>query len=197
MKSDDDTFVNVPNLLHVLLGGTLPIYNHTYFFHDDVSVNVLSPKSRIVKNKHLLLGCKFCGSKPIVDVKSKWFTPNYMYNQKLYPDYLSGSSYLMSFESARRLYKASLTTPLLHLEDVYLTGIVANKIKLKRQHHPMFFYSSWRNYCSTRGMLTQHQMTPAVIEIAYEFVMDSTKKCAVPGSDIFNAKLAERKKCHE
>lgn len=116
MKSDDDTFVNVPNLLHVLLGGTLPIYNDTYFFHDDVSVNVLSPKNRIVKSKYLLLGCKFCESKPIVDVKSKWFTPNYMYNQKLYPDYLSGSSYLMSFESARRLYIASLSTPLLHLE---------------------------------------------------------------------------------
>lgn len=72
MKCDDDTFVNVPNLIHVLLGGTVPIYKATVGEYDDRTMKVLSPINRVTKTKNLLLGRKFCNSKPIVDTNSKW-----------------------------------------------------------------------------------------------------------------------------
>lgn len=45
-----------------------------------------------------------------------------MYDKKTYPNYLSGTGYVMSWDVAMKLYNASLITPLFHLEDVYLTG---------------------------------------------------------------------------
>lgn len=197
MKCDDDSFVNVPNLVHVLLGGTLPVYKSTISFYDKLSVNAKSGKNRLVENKFLLMGYKFCKAKPISDVTSKWYAPNYMYSGEYYPDYLSGTAYVMTFETAQRLYKGSLKTPLFHLEDVYLTGFVADKIKLKRQHHPLFFYSSTKDHCSLRGMLTQHHLTPMSIELAYSFVSNLTIKCSVPEKNFMSAKLklVQRKHC--
>jgi beta-1,3-galactosyltransferase 1 len=219
MKSDDDTFVNVPNLVHVLLGGTLPVYKATVSFYDKISVNAKSPRNRLAENKYLLMGFKFCSAKPISDVQSKWYAPSYLFSGEFYPDYLSGTAYVMTYESAQRLYKGSLSTSLFHLEgkhfnefineeleeltiisrspDVYLTGFVADKIKLKRQHHPLFFYLSTKDHCSLRGMLTQHQLTPLAIEVAYSFITNLTINCAVPEKNFMTTKLklAQRKKC--
>lgn len=68
MKCDDDTFVNVPNILHVLSGGTLPVYKSTILYYDRQSVNSLSPKNRLPISKNLLVGYKFCSAKPVSDV---------------------------------------------------------------------------------------------------------------------------------
>lgn len=122
MKGDDDTFVNVPNLLHILLGGTVPVYNSTIQEHDQGTVMALAPRNRINKRSSLLLGSRFCNAVPIANVSSKWYTPMYMYSGKVYPNYLSGTGYVMSMDVAAKLYNASLTTPVFHLEDVYLTG---------------------------------------------------------------------------
>lgn len=45
-----------------------------------------------------------------------------MYEKSMYPKYLSGGGYVFSMDTAERLYNSSLEIPLLHLEDVYLTG---------------------------------------------------------------------------
>lgn len=101
--------------------------------------------------ENLLIGHRFCHIKPVVNVSSKWcvfllfkipgaskyvgshllvhlcwcfdrYSPSYMYNEETYPNYLSGTGYVMLMDVALRLYKISLKTPLFHLEDVYLTG---------------------------------------------------------------------------
>lgn len=122
MKCDDDIFLNVPNLLHILLGGTVPLYNASIHFFDQKSVRVTSSDNRLIDTKNLLLGFLFCHAKPIADITSKWYSPIYMFSGDMYPNYLSGTGYVMSMNSAVALYNASLTTPLFHLEDVYLTG---------------------------------------------------------------------------
>lgn len=45
-----------------------------------------------------------------------------MYDKGIYPNYLSGTGYVFSMDTAEKLYNVSMDTPLLHLEDVYLTG---------------------------------------------------------------------------
>lgn len=72
MKCDDDTFVNVPNLIHFLLGGTVPIYNSTLQRYNQETVRILSSKNRLSQYKDLLIGYQFCKSKPISDFRSKW-----------------------------------------------------------------------------------------------------------------------------
>lgn len=72
MKCDDDTFVNVPNLIHTLLGGTVPVYKATMPEYDEKSIKTLSSANRLTKTTDLLIGRKFCKSKPIGNTSSKW-----------------------------------------------------------------------------------------------------------------------------
>lgn len=124
MKCDDDIFLNLPNLLHILLGGTVPLCNATINLFDQQSVRVTSSDTRIRNSENLLLGFLFCNAKPIADVSSKWYSPFYMFSGDEYPNYLSGTGYVMSSRTLSALYNASLVTPLFHLEDIYVTGIV-------------------------------------------------------------------------
>ena len=61
-------------------------------------------------------------------MRAQWFAPVYMYPGSRYPDWLSGSAYLMDRDVAATLYQAALNTPLFHIEDVFLTGILASKV---------------------------------------------------------------------
>ncbi|XP_052865009.1 uncharacterized protein LOC128271490 [Anopheles cruzii] len=197
MKCDDDTFVNVPNLVQVLLGGTVPLYKAAISFYDTGSVAVKSTKNRLVEGHHLLTGFLFCEAKPIGDTSSKWYSPTYMYNREVYPNYLSGTAYLMNFEAAKLLYRTSLSTPIFHLEDVYLTGIVADRAKVRRRHHPLFFYSYTKDLCALRGMISQHQLQPSEIRTAFEFITNGTIVCRAPEKrlTVGQLKLQQRKKC--
>ena len=42
-----------------------------------------------------------------------------------YKQFLPGPAYLMSSTTAAKLYSVSMETPVIHLEDVYTTGILA------------------------------------------------------------------------
>lgn len=122
MKCDDDVFVNIPNLLHILLGGTVPLYNVTIHLYDQKSVRVTSPTTRLRNLDKLLTGYLFCYAKPIADTSNKWYTPIYMFDGDEYPHYLSGTGYVMSMQTLAALYRGSLVTPIFHLEDIYVTG---------------------------------------------------------------------------
>lgn len=196
MKCDDDTFVNIPNLLHILLGGTIPVYNSTIEFFDPITIKVLSPSNRLI-TKNLLTGYLFCMVKPIADITSKWYAPIYMYNNDIYPNYLSGSSYLMSFDIINNLYNVTLNTSLLHLEDVYLTGICAEKIHIKRRHHPLFSFNHKQNKCTYKGTITQHYIKGDLMHDIYNFVTNTTIQCSPPDKYFKMKRLRKRlKSCY-
>ncbi|KAF5304756.1 hypothetical protein FQA39_LY09533, partial [Lamprigera yunnana] len=92
MKTDDDTFVNLINLVNTL--------------------------QRIKKS--IMFGKLVIQSKPIRDYYDKWYVPSYMYSKKFYPNYLSGTAYVMTIDIPKKLYQTSLHVPLIHLEDVYV-----------------------------------------------------------------------------
>jgi beta-1,3-galactosyltransferase 1 len=72
------------------------------------------------------------------------YAPHYMYQGAVYPNYLSGTGYVMSRDVVSRLYQAALKTPLFHLEDVYLTGLCAHAAGIRPRHHPAFTYNKRR-----------------------------------------------------
>ena len=98
LKTDDDMYVNLPKLVQLVRENRKP---------------------------NLLMGCLICNAVPIKDPHNKWFNPRYMFNEKKYPNYLSGTGYLMHRDTAVQLYSVALSTPLFHLEDIYMTGILA------------------------------------------------------------------------
>lgn len=101
MKTDDDMYINIQQLYELVARNTVP---------------------------HLLTGALICGAKPIRDPHNKWHAPHYMFQGHVYPDYVSGTGYLMSYSAAMILFKVSLTVPAFHLEDVYITGILPSKL---------------------------------------------------------------------
>ena len=101
MKTDDDMYINIQQLYELVARNVVP---------------------------HLLTGALICGARPIRDPHNKWHSPHYMFQGHVYPDYVSGTGYLMSYSTAMILFKMSLTVPAFHLEDVYITGILPSKL---------------------------------------------------------------------
>ncbi|KAL0108517.1 hypothetical protein PUN28_015213 [Cardiocondyla obscurior] len=151
MKTDDDMFVNIPLLLQTL-------------------------RSR--PQAETLLGSLICNAKPILDPKNKWYTPKYMYSEKTYPNYLSGTGYVMSMNVAAKLYQAALVTPLLHLEDVYVTGLCAKRARVRPVNHPGFSYTPRKiDPCVLRNAITTHKVNASNMYVIWVKVNDTSVSC--------------------
>ncbi|XP_030759511.1 beta-1,3-galactosyltransferase 5-like [Sitophilus oryzae] len=155
LKIDQDMYLNLPKLIEDLLERN--------------------------KSTELLMGSVICGAKPITDSKNKWYAgPSYMYSRESYPNYISGTSYCMSNDVPEKLLNTSLHTEIFHLEDVYLTGICASKIKLNLTHNGLFTYRMYpTDYCVFKSLITVHYQDPTSIKGLYRAMKDADvdRKC--------------------
>ena len=88
MKTDDDMYVNLDNLLDLVRHNKDP-----YLMTGDVSAQTCLQSA--LKLKYFInlpfAGLVLSGAKPIRDPYNKWYSPKYMYEGKVYPMYLSGT----------------------------------------------------------------------------------------------------------
>ena len=121
--SNNSAYLNIFSILDIDVGYVMKT-------DDDMYINVRNLYSLVSRNTatNYLVGAQICGAKPIRDPHNKWHSPRYMFQGHVYPDYVSGTGYVMSYSSAIMLYKMSLTVPAFHLEDVYITGILPAKV---------------------------------------------------------------------
>lgn len=167
LKTDDDMFINVPNLIQVLLGGTIPNYKAVKTLY-----SATSQESQLNNKKLLLMGYIREGLKKHTNPRSKWYIPDNYYAPKYLPSYLDGTGYVMSNETARFLYGEIFNTKILYLEDVYLTGIVAKKVGIEKISHPsmtLWFYTP-NNKCSLLSLIAQHQLSTSDMHEAFNFI---------------------------
>ena len=123
IKIDDDSFLNLPRLSSVLLSETLGQSNDKLFgklFDNSIAH---FPNKQEMEEKYL----------------AKWITATYLYNQTFYPHHLSGSCYIMTYTGAQCLLRKSMDVLFYHLEDVYMTGFVAEACKIPRINMPGSF----------------------------------------------------------
>ncbi|XP_063977178.1 beta-1,3-galactosyltransferase 1-like isoform X2 [Diachasmimorpha longicaudata] len=152
MKTDDDMYINIDNLVKAL-------------------------KSR-PQSSGTLIGALICHARPILDPKNKWYTPKYMFSEKMYPNYLSGTGYVMSVDVASKLYQSALSTPLLHLEDVYITGLCAGRAELKPVDHPGFSYVQRKlDTCTLRSVITAHKVDTSTMHAIWNKLKNSNTTC--------------------
>ncbi|XP_061381234.1 uncharacterized protein LOC116776092 isoform X2 [Danaus plexippus] len=158
LKTDDDMYVNVPNLVQNLKNRSK--------VHD-------STKGQ--EKEYMLIGDLICGARPVQDVSNKWYSPRYMYGGRVYPRYLSGTGYALSAPAASSLYRAALRTSYFHLEDIYITGMCSVRAtpRIVPRDEPGFSYSATSgggggagaggggmDACLAHGRLTAHRVTP-------------------------------------
>ncbi|XP_076043025.1 beta-1,3-galactosyltransferase 1-like isoform X2 [Oratosquilla oratoria] len=147
MKVDDDMFVNVPNLMTVLMEQ--------------------KPSDEV------MLGALICGARPIYDKKSKWYTPRYLFNDAKYPNYLSGTGYVYSGNLVQSLLHAACETPFFHLEDVYLTGMCAKALGVRLKDNIGFSYHKHKaNPCIYKKIVTGHEVTPKELHTLWKFLQE-------------------------
>ena len=69
----------------------------------------------------------------------KWEVPDYIYNGRKYPSYLSGGSgYVVTRDSAECMMREALEKPYFHLEDVYTTGFLRQACGIRITDNPGF-----------------------------------------------------------
>lgn len=135
MKTDSDIFVNMDNLIYKLLKPTT------------------KPRRRY------FTGYVINGS-PIRDMRSKWYMSRDLYPDNKYPPFCSGTGYVFSADVAELIFKTSLHTRLLHLEDVYV-GLCLRKLGIHPYQNSGF--NHWKmaySLCRYRRVITVHQISP-------------------------------------
>lgn len=116
LKTDDDIFVHVPNLLSAL---DRPSMEDAILCHSN-------PERRILRH----------GEGPLPNRYLKYCVPRDQLPGELFPHYCGGFAYAFSQSSARRLYQASQATPIFFIEDAYVTGFCRLKAGLRTIGHP-------------------------------------------------------------
>lgn len=134
LKTDDDMYVNVPNLVYSL--------------------------SRFPIKSNVIYGVLFKKAKPDRNPRAKWYVPKNQFDGNVFPDYLSGTGYVMSRDVVPKLLEASSTLPFLVMEDVFITGLCASQYHIKRYNIRGFAY--WRRLptgCAFKDAITGHHVT--------------------------------------
>ncbi|KAG8001155.1 Beta-1 [Nibea albiflora] len=93
MKIDSDMFLNVPNLIRILLK---------------------APKT------NYMTGCVAAEGPVVRDKSSKWYIPEELYPDPFYPRYALGLGYVFSLDLPKKLVEASRHVKAVYIEDVYL-----------------------------------------------------------------------------
>ncbi|XP_060597817.1 beta-1,3-galactosyltransferase 1-like [Ruditapes philippinarum] len=145
MKTDDDMFVNISNLLKMLT---------------DTNKEKLQTS---------VMGACNSKARPIRSQKSKWFASEDSYPDKFYPGFCSGTGYVTSMHVAKEVYLISPSVPFFHLEDVYVS-LCIRKLGFKLQAMPG--YNAGRpklDPCVYKGdkLITAHQLSPIMLQMIW------------------------------
>uniref|UniRef100_A0A8C4ND72 Hexosyltransferase n=1 Tax=Eptatretus burgeri TaxID=7764 RepID=A0A8C4ND72_EPTBU len=139
MKTDGDVFVHMENLVS---GALETEGSASTFFYTGQVIN----------------------GQPIRDPHSKWYMPRSVYPRPRYPPFCSGTGYVLSGELASAVYRSSLRTAMLPLEDVFV-GVCAHKLGVLPTHNGGFNRRRLAGRtCDFHSVLTLHQVSPTTMQ---------------------------------
>lgn len=141
MKTDDDMYVNVPNVLNIVRNNS-----------DVLQTNVVGS----------------CAQKagPIRNTQSKWFASIKSFPGKFYPGFCSGTGYMTSMHVVQKVYEISPHVPFFHLEDVYV-ALCIKRLGYHLKGFPGFNPGHPKlDPCLYNGkqLVTSHYMSPVMIK---------------------------------
>ena len=87
-----------------------------------------------------------------------------MFEGKYFPEFISGSGYVTTRAAALCLYEKALETPLFHLEDVFLTGFLAEKCSIHRLNSDKFHFDYTYFMDIDESHILWHYMNSSAVE---------------------------------
>lgn len=143
LKTDDDMLINIEGLLKELTN------------------NMYKP------SQPMIIGMIQKWARPYRSRSSKWYLPSWLYPEKYLPKFASGTGYVMTRRAVTDIYSKSLDVPLIPLEDVFITGLVANN----NLHIPLINVPRFLNNrpwllkpCLYHHLITAHELTPSQLK---------------------------------
>lgn len=138
-----------------------------------LNINSLLNFTKTIENRsRLMVGKLGHRLRPFRNIKSKYYVSEEVFSESIYPDFLAGPGYLFTVDVARLLYTTAMEdNKQLFLEDVYLTGMVAQRSHITRMHNPMMHNTHVPvNSCNFPSLITSHKYTPHAIRATWESV---------------------------
>lgn len=144
IKCDDDMFVNWPNLNEFLISNQ----NQT----------------------NLIFGKANEYPEPNRDETSRWYIPYEEYSKDYYPEYVAGPIYIISSDLIPKLLYATSKVKPIYLEDVYITGILRERIVgAKLELMKNLFYQPYEPIdCWPKSVYSFHNVTTNQMEYLFK-----------------------------
>lgn len=134
LKTDDDMFINMPKLMEFI---------------------------DTLREKRKIYGRRAEKWIPVRNKRSKYFISKVQYGGKYFPVFTTGPAYLLTGDIVAELYAQSLATPYLKLEDVLMTGIVADLLGIERINVKEIANIRMKPWaCRIRSSITVHMVEP-------------------------------------
>ena len=149
---------------------------------DDMMLNMqhIADFAEINPNFHRVIIGKLAKKwKPHRDTRNKWYVPMEAFNGTFFPNFVTGPAYFFTGDAAQSLYNTAINDRApLYLEDVYMTGIVAEKAGIKRFNHAFIRNVHLKvDPCTYPKMMTSHKHKPNEIRLLWKQVY--YRKCVV------------------
>ena len=142
MKTDDDVFVNVTNVLRL---------------------------TRQPNLDRVVFGLCMQNMKPTRHIRHKWYASKLSYPEDRYPAYCAGTGYVMSAKVASDIVHISPSIPFFHLEDVYIglcvkqLGYKVKRVRGFKDVHVMVPLHGCESYGSHK-LYTSHHLDPRTLK---------------------------------
>ncbi|XP_030646664.1 UDP-GlcNAc:betaGal beta-1,3-N-acetylglucosaminyltransferase 9 [Chanos chanos] len=160
-KGDADVYVNIENILEMLRGQEV--------------------------DKDLFVGDIIFHARPIRRRNSKYYVPEFVYGQGVYPSYAGGGGFVMSGHTALRLNGACQEVELFPIDDVFL-GMCLLRIGLKPTRHEGFRtfgivkpsaapHLQVFDPCFYRELMVVHSLTVPQIWLMWNLLHDPSLRC--------------------
>ncbi|RXM33554.1 UDP-GlcNAc:betaGal beta-1,3-N-acetylglucosaminyltransferase 9 [Acipenser ruthenus] len=160
-KGDADVYVNVDNIVELL--------------------KERSP------GEDVFIGDVIYQAQPIRSKKSKYFIPETVYGQGIYPAYAGGGGFIMSGFTAKRLERACREVELFPIDDVFM-GMCLLRIGLKPDSHEGFRtfgivrpsaapHLKVFDPCFYRELMVVHSLTVAEMWLMWKLLHDPEVQC--------------------
>lgn len=138
-------------------------------FDDDVFLNVRNFVTAIQKKpRHSIYGHVHVNDQVDRNPDSKWFVSPQDIPEEGYPDFVSGSAYIVGGEVVELLYKTALAMKPFWLEDVFITGFCAEAAGIPRVPVEGFNHLYTRRNCEIRRGVMAHYVSPETIFLLEE-----------------------------
>ncbi|XP_055322562.1 beta-1,3-galactosyltransferase 5-like [Sitodiplosis mosellana] len=160
---DDDMFINVMQLMSFIDDNHSAANQKVIFGH----LVKMTPIRRKTKDQKNVLSRK-------------------EYSPSRFPSFVVGGAYLISRSAIHDLYMKALTLPYLKLEDVFITGIVAQLMNVKRIFgfekfnlalNQSIAFDTPFDVCSLRQMISIHGVHPNKMYDLWKKQLDTNIKC--------------------